>query len=183
MSSAQILPLSSAVAAHVYEEARWYAIHTRCRHEKRVDTSLQQSGIATFLPLVKEVHHWRDRRQAVDVPLFSCYTFVYMNVVSSVRLQVLKTPGVLGLVGGQTGPIPIPNWEIGQVQKLVAEELPLGPYPFVKAGQRVRVRGGALDGMEGILICHKGSTTLVISVDAIQRSISVSIEGYDVEPA
>lgn len=166
-----------------FPPAQWYAVHTRCRHEKKVDVSLRQSGVATFLPLVKEVHHWSDRRQSVEVALFSCYTFVHINVLSRARLQVLKTPGVLGLVGGPTGPIPVSSSEIEQIQRVITERLPLFPYPFLNIGQRVRVRGGVLDGMEGILTCRKGTSALVISVDAIQRSLSVSIDGYDVEAA
>lgn len=184
MSSAnQISPPSAAVAVHVGEEARWYAIHTRCRHEKRVDTRLQQYGLATFLPLVKEIHHWSDRRQEVDVPLFSCYTFVHVNLAWNVQKQVLQTPGVLAFVGCETGALPIPDHEIAQVQRVVAERLSLSPYPFLKVGQRIRVRGGAMDGLEGILTSHKGASTLVISVAAIHRSIALSVNGYDFEPA
>jgi len=64
----------------------------------------------------------------------------------------------------------------------VNKKIPLTPYPFLRVGQRVRVRGGALDGLEGILITN-GEKRLVISVGAIHRSLSITIEGYDVEPA
>ncbi len=109
--------------------------------------------------------------------------FVHMDAASPARRQVLKTPGVLGLVGGQAGAIPIPSWEIEQVQRVLAERLLLAPHPFLKLGQRVRVRGGALDGLEGILTSNQSTTRVVISVELIQRSLSVSIEGYDLEPA
>jgi hypothetical protein len=45
----------------------------------------------------------------------------------------------------------------------------------------VRVRGGALDGIEGLLIARNGDRTLVISVEPIQRSIAVRIDQYQVE--
>ncbi len=183
MSSGNQIPAQPIPgAAHPSNGAYWYAIHTRSRHEKTVDASLQQSGVATFLPLLKQIHHWSDRRQAVDVPLFPCYTFVHMDAGSSARLQVLKTPGVLGLVGGRAGPIPIPPSEIEHVQTVVAERLPFAPYPFLKTGQRVRVRGGAFEGMEGIWLGQQRSGTLVISIELIQRSLAVRVDGYDVEP-
>ncbi len=56
-------------------------------------------------------------------------------------------------------------------------------HPFLKIGQRVRIRSGALDGLEGILVSRNGDHTLVISIDAIQRSLAVRVEGYEVEPA
>ena len=57
----------------------------------------------------------------------------------------------------------------------------LTPYPSLKVGQRVRVRGGVLDGIEGIL-ATKGDRRLVVSVDSINASFSINLEGYDVEP-
>jgi len=66
---------------------------------------------------------------------------------------------------------------------LVAGDVPWSPYPFLKIGQRVRIRGGALEGLEGILVSRNGNHTLVISVDALQRSLAVRVEGYEVEAA
>jgi transcription antitermination factor NusG len=92
---------------------------------------------------------------------------------------------VLGLVGGLAGApyagAPIPEEQIEAVRMLVEERMPWAPHPFLKIGQRVRVRGGALDGMEGILVGRNGNRSLVISVDAIQRSIAVSLAGYGFE--
>ena len=46
----------------------------------------------------------------------------------------------------------------------------------------MRIRGGALDGIEGLLSRFAGSNRLVLSVQTIQRSLSVTVDGYDVEP-
>lgn len=78
--------------------------------------------------------------------------------------------------------IPIPDEQIQAVQTLLEEQLPFCSHPFLKIGQRVRIRSGAFSGVEGILVSRSGERTLVISLDAIQRSLSVRIEGYDVEP-
>jgi transcription antitermination factor NusG len=59
--------------------------------------------------------------------------------------------------------------------------LPWSSHPFLNIGQRVRIRSGALQGVEGILVSRSGENSLVISVEAIQRSMAVRIEGYDVE--
>jgi hypothetical protein len=47
----------------------------------------------------------------------------------------------------------------------------------------VRVRGGALEGIEGILSAIKNDKSLVVSVDLIQKSVAIRIDGFDVEPA
>jgi hypothetical protein len=76
----------------------------------------------------------------------------------------------------------IPDTQIEDIRTLLNTKISLSPYPFLKVGQRVRVRGGALDGIEGILVTN-GQKRLVISVESIQRSLSITIEGYDIEPA
>ena len=90
--------------------------------------------------------------------------------------------GVVGLVGSRGQGTPIPEEQIEAVQKLVDEELSYSEYPFLKIGQRVRIRSGALSGVEGILVQRSGDHTLVISVEAIQRSLAVRIEGYQLDP-
>jgi|SRR5215813_10256058 len=165
-----------------FETSCWYALHTRSRHEKRVASELEQKGIATFLPLLTEVRKWSDRRMKIDVPLFSCYVFVNMTKSPETRVSVLRTPGVLTVVGGNQLGSPIPDHEIEQIQTILERKIPFSAHPFLEVGQRVRIRGGALDGIEGVLSRFKGTDSLVVSVQTIQRSLSITVEGYDVEP-
>jgi transcription termination/antitermination protein NusG len=159
----------------------WYALHTRSRHEKIVAQRLEERGVTTFLPVVTEVHRWSDRKKSVQMPLFGCYVFAKFVPNRSERLQVLRVEGVFGLVGGQGEGIAIPDEQIAAVRNLVEGQLPWSSHPFLKIGQRVRIRSGALDGLEGVLVQRNGDRTLVISVDAIQRSLAVRVEGYEVE--
>ena len=165
------------------EVENWYGLQTRPRHEKIVAQRLEERGVTTFLPLVTEVHRWSDRKKSVQMPLFSCYVFAKFVPNRSDRLRVLRVDGVFGLVGASGEGTPIPDAQIGAVRSLVETELPWSSHPFLKIGQRVRIRSGALDGMEGILVSLNGDRTLVISVEAIQRSLAVRVEGYEVEPA
>jgi transcription antitermination factor NusG len=164
------------------DEGSWYAVQTRARHEKVVADRLQEQGLTTFLPLVTEIHRWSDRRKKVELPLFSCYVFVKMVPAGEQRLQVYRVNGVFRIVGVHGEGIPIPDEQIEAVRTLVEQQVPWLSHPFLKVGQRVRIRGGALDGVEGVLSARAGERSLVVSVDAIQRSLAVRIEGYDVEP-
>jgi transcription antitermination factor NusG len=165
------------------EDQKWYALQTRPRHEKAVVQRLTERRVETFLPIVTEVHRWSDRKKKVEMPLFSCYVFAKFISNRVDRLRVLRVDGVLGLVGSGSEGTPIPDEQIDAVRTLLDGSLPCSSYPFLKIGQRVRIRSGALDGMEGILVSRNGSSTLVISVDAIQRSLAVRVEGYQVEAA
>ena len=170
------VPISTA-------ESEWYALHTRPRHEKLVVERLMERGVETFLPIITEVHRWADRKRKVQLPLFSCYVFAKFIPNKSERLRVLRVGGVLGLVGSHGEGTSIPDEQIDAVRTVVEGAAPWSSHPFLKIGQRVRIRSGALDGMEGILVSRNGSETLVISVDAIQRSLAVRVEGYQVEAA
>jgi len=172
----QLLPMAARA------EESWYAVQTYAQHEKMVEHRLQERGVTTFLPLVTEVHRWSDRKKVVEVPLFTCYVFAKIAATNIERLRVLRVDGVLSLVGSSREGTPIPDNEIESVRRL-EERLPWRSHPFLKVGQRVRIRSGALDGTEGVLVSRNGDRTLVISVDAIQRSLAVRVEGYEVEAA
>jgi len=163
------------------EVENWYALHTYARHEKLVVQRLNERGVETFLPIFTEVRRWSDRKKKIELPLFSCYVFAKFPPRREDRLNVLRVGGVLSLVGSQGEGTPIPDEQIDDVRTLMNSTDSWSPYPFLKIGQRVRIRGGALEGVEGILVSRNGGQTLVISVDAIQRSLAVKVEGYQVE--
>jgi transcription antitermination factor NusG len=167
--------------AQLGDGAAWYAVHTYPRHEKTVAERMQRQGVTVFLPMVNEVHRWSDRRKNVQLPLFNCYVFVQIAARNEERIRVLRTDGVISFVGARGQGTPIPEDQIETVRAVVAQGLNCGPHPFLKTGQRVRIRGGALDGIEGVFLSRNGNRTLVVSVDAIQRSLLVRIDGYEVD--
>lgn len=179
MSSCHVTPVVEQVSrAHT----SWYAVHVRSRHEKRVASELERKGIRAFLPLYREVRQWSDRRMTIETPLFSCYAFVNIDSSVSSRVEVLCTTGVLTFVGGNQKSLSIPDSEIENLQTILHNRVSVDHHPFLAIGQRVRVRGGAMEGIEGILTRVNGSSRLVISVKTIQRSLSIVVDGYRVEP-
>lgn len=161
----------------------WYAVQTQARHEKMVARRLEERHVPVFLPMIKEVHRWSDRKKVVEVPLFGCYVFARIAANAAERLRILRVEGVHSLVGSRGEGTPIPDEQIEAVRTVIEERLPWHSHPFIKVGQRVRIRSGALDGMEGVLVSRNGDRTLVISIDAIQRSLAVRLEGYELEAA
>ncbi len=164
------------------DPTRWYAVRTRSRHEKLVSRQLEIQGIQSFLPVVTKISNWSDRRKEVELPLFSGYAFVRLDHASSDRVRVLQTQGVVNFVGVQGAGIPIPDQEIENINTLLASKVSYQERPYLQVGQRVRVCGGALDGVEGILSAENNDHSVVISVASIQRSLSVRVAGYNLEP-
>jgi transcription antitermination factor NusG len=175
-------PVPMIVTGTEKENEFWYGLQTRPRHEKMVANRLEERGVTTFLPLVNEVHRWSDRKKTVQMPLFGCYVFARFMSSREERLRVLRVDGVFGLVGSRGEGSPIPDAQIEAVRNLIESDLPWSNHPFLKIGQRVRICSGAMNGVEGVLTSRNGDRTLVISVDAIQRSLALRVEGYEIEP-
>lgn len=161
--------------------ASWFAVHTRPRYEKKVERQLRERGITSFLPVVRERHRWSDRLKTIDAPMFPCYLFVWISPAGNARTSVLGVPGVAGFVGVRRAALPIPSSEVEALQRLVANGLDCQPHAFVTAGQRVRILGGCLDGVEGRVVRYDGGDRLVIAVSGIERAVAVCVQGYDFE--
>ena len=161
-------------------QADWYAVYTRHQHEKTVAESLSKNGVEVFLPTYGAVRQWKDRTKHLLLPLFPCYVFLHGGVDR--RVKILSTPGVYSIVsiGGQ--PAAIQETEIEAIRKVVTSDLRVEPYPFLRCGDRVRVKAGPLVGIEGILFRKKSSFRLILSAELLQKSIAVEVDAFSVEP-
>jgi transcription antitermination factor NusG len=158
----------------------WYALHTRTRHEKRVAERLSSQELETFLPVHRSRHTWKNGVHAmVDVPLFPCYLFARISIHERVRL--LQHPGVLGFAASSSRPTVIPDEEIS-VLRVATESLRAEPHPYLNSGDGVRIIAGPLAGMKGILTRRKQEYRVVLSIEAIMRSIVVEVSEFDIEP-
>lgn len=86
-------------------------------------------------------------------------------------------------VGASGRGTPIPAEQIESLLTIIANRIPTTPHEFLRVGQRIRIRSGVLDGIEGILSAVRNERELVVSVDLIQKSIAIRIDGFEVEPA
>ena len=99
----------------VCPDARWYAVQTVPRHEKKVSSELAAKDIGCFLPTVSKLRQWSDRKQIIVEPLFAGYVFARLVTDSTARIALLRTSGVVGLVGVRGVGIPIPETEINSI--------------------------------------------------------------------
>jgi transcription termination/antitermination protein NusG len=180
-TSSQLVDSISLPIAMAESDARWYAIRTRSRHEKVAAREIEGQGIPVFLPLVTSVRQWSDRRAEVELPLFPGYVFVKVAYFSGDRIRVLRSTGVVNFVGPTSAGASIPDEQIESIRTILIRKLPIEDHPFLKLGQRIRVLNGSLSGVQGILVAVKGSRSLVISVEPIQRSLCIKLDDYEVE--
>jgi transcription antitermination factor NusG len=160
---------------------RWFAAYTSPRHEKRVEQYLRQREVEHYLPVYRSQRKWRNGlKVTLDLPLFTGYIFVRIKRIE--RVRVLEVPGVLAMVGGAAGIMaPLPDDAIDALRSGLHLRNP-EPHPLLTVGQRARIRSGALAGMEGIVLRTKNSLRVVLTVDMLQQSIAVEVDGSELEP-
>ncbi len=157
----------------------WHALYTRHQHEKVVSQALSGKGFDVFLPQYKTVHRWKDRQKELLLPLFPNYVFIHGGLDR--MLNIVTTPGVHCLVSWGARPANIPSEEIDAVRRLVESPLKVEPHPFLKCGDRVRIKSGPLEGIEGILVRKTRGYRLVLSVELLSRSAAVEVDVSMVE--
>lgn len=160
--------------------SEWYAIWTRSRHEQVVRQQLAQKGIDAFLPTVTRWSHWKDRKKAIDWPLFPGYCFAKFDTKD--RLAVMKSTGVVSIVGFNGEPAAIPEQEIDSIRTLVETDLQFDPCPLIKEGQMVEVTHGPLRGVVGRLVRKGAHARLILAVELIGQGVSVEVDAGDVKP-
>lgn len=159
----------------------WYGVRTRSNYENTTATVLKAKGYEQYLPLYSKKRCWSDRVITAKAPLFAGYVFCRFD--HQKRLPIVTTPGVVSIVGFGKDPAPIPDHEIEAIQTVMQSGLATEPCPFLRTGQRVRVTDGSLKNVEGILLKKKADWRLVVSVDMLQRSVSVEIDADRVTKA
>ncbi|MBW2058592.1 MAG: UpxY family transcription antiterminator [Deltaproteobacteria bacterium] len=163
-------------------ERPWYAIHTKPRHERKVNTRLAREGIRVFLPEIERWSRRKDRKKRILVPLFPGYLFVNQDLRGESRLKVIKTNGVIRILGDNGTPAAIPESQIHSIQRIVESKSLVQAHRYLKRGRIVRVVSGPLEGVEGVFLSEKGDGRLVVSIDLLHRSVSVAIDQADIEP-
>lgn len=157
----------------------WYAVYTVVRHEKVVHQYLTDQGVTSFLPLMEVVNRWKDRKKKLALPLFPGYLFVHTDLED--KLSILKTRGVVRILGFNGNPYPVPYGQIENIQKLVSSNLSFDPYKYFISGKEVIVVKGPLEGAKGKIIERRGNYRLILAVDLIQSAVSVEVDIDDVE--
>jgi transcription antitermination factor NusG len=158
----------------------WFAVQVRSRYENIAAAFLGGKGYEWFVPSYWCRRRWSDRIKKIELPLFPGYLFCRLNPQN--RLPILETPGVISIVGIGKNPVPVDEVEIAAIRTLVTSGLPHQPWPYVRIGQRVRIKHGALSGLEGILQSFKGRQRIVVSVSLLQRSVAAEIDSAWVAP-
>lgn len=159
----------------------WFALQTRYRYEERIAAELQVKGFESYLPTLREVHTWKDRKKVLDVPAFGGYLFARFEPSLHNRVRVLETAGVVKLLGNNGMPEPIATQEIESLRLALQSGMPCSRQQYVAAGTSVRVRRGPLAGLEGKVLRMGNKLTVFVNVLSVSQSIAVEVPIDDLD--
>ena len=161
----------------------WYAVHTKSRHEYKAHTGLTQKNLKSFLPEMEVWSKRKDRKKKLSVPLFPGYLFVEAALDNEIKLAILKTPGVVQILGKKenTEPLPVPEEKILAIQRIMDKKVEMFSMQYPKEGEPARILDGPFAGIEGTVIKSDLQNELfVISIDLMQRSVAIKMEGFQI---
>jgi transcription antitermination factor NusG len=177
-SPADVVAEQLVTASHL--SPRWYAAYTTARHEKRIADHCGLRQIEHFLPLYRTLQRYKNgSRVNLELPLFPGYIFVH--IACEKRVRILEIPGVLSIVSRGRDPIPLPDFEIESLRAGLHQRR-VEPHPYLVVGERVRIKSGSMEGLEGVLVRKKNDFRVVLTLDTIMRSIAVEVDAEELEP-
>ena len=161
----------------------WYAVHTKSRHEYKAHTGLTQKRLASFLPEIEVWSKRKDRKKKISVPLFPGYIFVEANLDNETKLAILKTSGVVRILGKKENaePLPVPDAKIRAIQRLLEKKVEIFTMQYPKEGEPAKITDGPFAGIEGTVVKADPERELfVISIELLQRSVAIKLEGFQI---
>ncbi|HEY4760365.1 MAG TPA: transcription termination/antitermination NusG family protein [Thermoguttaceae bacterium] len=158
-------------------DRRWWVIYTKARQEKALSRELFSSRIPFYLPLIKNTRISRGRRRTSFVPLFSGYIFLYATEAERIRSMTTNRVSRILTVSDPMQLV----FDLEQLRRLIASDAPLSLERRLAPGDRVRVKQGALMGLEGTVLVRRGVTRLLVRVNFLQQGASVEVHDYLLE--
>ena len=158
---------------------KWFAIFTVPQNERAVVRHLDLRQIESFLPTCESIRVWKNRQRVkITSPLFPTYVFARIHFAE--RLSILRSPGVLRIIGNSRGPVPIPDSEIEFLRSDFYGQR-VEPYQDLVVGERVRIKAGPMRGLEGTLVRKKNSLRFVLTLELINQHAAIEVAADELE--
>jgi transcription antitermination factor NusG len=166
--------------AGAHFERNWYAVFTVPQNEKSAMKHLEIREIESFCPTYETIRVWKNRqRMKLSLPLFPSYLFVHIHPRE--RDKVLQSPGVLQIVGKKREYLPLPDGDIEFLRSGVSRQR-IEPYRELVIGEKVRIRSGVMQGVQGTLVRKGDSMRFVLTLELIHQHAALHVDAEDLEP-
>lgn len=159
----------------------WYVLHTKSRFEKVVNDGLQKKAFEAFLPTMHVRSKRKDRKIMLDIPIFPGYTFVKSTLCAEENLSILKTAGVVRIIGNMSGPVAVDADVIKSLQIMTANNENIITETKFNKGEKVVVLYGPFTGLTGVFSKYKGKGRVYVNISLLGQSAAVEIEEDDIK--
>lgn len=156
------------------ETCKWYALYTRPRFEKKAEKYMHERGIICYLPMIRTLRQWSDRKKWVDLPLFSSYIFVFSQVAD--LHKILSVPGAIRFVSFESKPVEIPENQIENIKWVLSTDVVSQPLSEkIPQGAQVEIIKGPLRGLRAEMVHYNNRKKIVLRVDQLNQSVEIQI--------
>lgn len=157
----------------------WRVVYTKPKHEKKVADQLLELNIGSYLPLVKTLRTWHDRRKLVDFPLFPSYVFVYLendeNYFTSLTIE-----GLLYYVRAGKQIATVSNAVIDSIRFTVQNGKGIEvSAENLKPGKQLLIKAGAFTGHNCEVVEYAGRQKIIVRIELLQRNILLNMPVED----
>ncbi len=159
----------------------WYVLHTRSRHESIVTEGLSKKSMEVFLPRVKVRSTRKDRKAMIHIPLFPGYVFLKTDLHPHTHLDIVKTAGVVRLIGSKQGPVSVAEETIESLKIMVAAGTAITTGNRLQQGDRVMVVNGPFAGVTGTFVRYRGQGRVVVNIQALGQFAGVDVQEEEIE--
>ena len=159
-------------------DRRWWVMRTRTRQEKSLARDLIKHEIPFYLPQVHKTSVVRGRRRTSFLPLFSGYLFMFGDEQERYRsMTTNRVAQALPVTDQQEL-----RQDLSQIFRLIQAKAPLTIESRLKPGDRVRVKSGPFEGVEGTVVSRCRRSRIVVAVRLIQQGVSLEVDDFQLEP-
>lgn len=143
--------------------------------------ALIKNGIIAYLPLLRTIKQWSDRKKWVEEPLFRSYLFVFIS--EKEYYEVLNTPGAVRYVAFEGKAVPVPEKQIEAIRYFLNEASPdiLPGDMALEPGQAVAITRGPLHGLTGELVSIHGHKKVRVRIDCLGQYLHLTVSVLDIK--
>ena len=152
----------------------WYAVYTKSRREKELERFLLQDNYEVYLPKIKRLRVWSDRKKWIEMPIFPGYIFV--KVSNNEYYSALSHPAAVKYVSFNGVPARIPESQLEGIKRVLGLNLDMEvTTDNFRRGEVVEINAGPMTGCTGEIINVSSKKKLLIQIKDIGYSLVVSV--------
>jgi len=162
----------------ILSPVHWYALYTKPRHEFRVNDQLLTNNFNTYLPVLKELRQWHDRKKRINSPLFPGYLFIRCQMDKINYYNILNIKGIVYVVGNKWPSLSkIPDNQISSMKLTLESKLPVNVISSLKKGDHIYIKSGVLQGVVGTLVRKNNSRMcIVIMINTLNKGLQIEVD-------